>query len=439
MLSRPCVRQLLRHSRYESIRHSSLVTQPCQRLLKPTLEKSGTHSVLRVIISQRIQLFSIQRNELSTNIKKKLNDRWWKKFRYLATGIKIIRIPFLVLSVYYLGYQQGIIDYSRNPVKKRSELLQQILDQYVGNDSSKVVFATEGQPMQSLTATKTIHAQKLRKFATIAEQIVKTARVHVSNEMESSLKQHVLSLDPEDQNDSETALSEKLSNDLKGYQKWKDATDRMGLRIDNKVEEKWTFILIETPILNAFVSEMMPQCIFVSTSMLDLTSNDDELAVILGHEISHLILGHNSRQNYLESMLRVLEVFFLSLDPTEGILSVFVMELIRFVRKGISAGYSRHAEMEADQLGIKIAAMSCFDTKRGCYIFRKLATYPEDVENKDVKEQRSNASLTDTHPAPMNRYLDLQSLSGEENADKYNNCKTLKKKLASALIFSSYK
>mmetsp|Transcript_10511 Transcript_10511/g.19623 ORF Transcript_10511/g.19623 Transcript_10511/m.19623 type:complete len:120 (+) Transcript_10511:47-406(+) len=36
-----------------------------------------------------------------------------------AKGLKLVRIPVLIISVYGLGYNQGIMDYARNPDKKR--------------------------------------------------------------------------------------------------------------------------------------------------------------------------------------------------------------------------------------------------------------------------------------------------------------------------------
>jgi len=74
---------------------------------------------------------------------------------------------------------------------------------------------------------------------------------------------------------------------------------------------------------NAFVSEMLPKKIFVTTGLFDqFVKNDDELAIILGHEISHLIKGHCSKASGFESIIRGVEILVLMLDPTEGLLSI---------------------------------------------------------------------------------------------------------------------
>lgn len=84
------------------------------------------------------------------------------------------------------------------------------------------------------------------------------------------------------------------------------------------------FYLIDTPIPNVFVSELKTHSIFIDT--------DDQLALLLGHEISHLILGHSTTTNKIESTLWIFEVLLLSIDPTEGLLSVVLLS---------SLGYSK--------------------------------------------------------------------------------------------------
>lgn len=52
---------------------------------------------------------------------------WSTRMRRFATVAKYVRIPFLMVSVYALGRQQGIIECSRNPRLVEDELLQSIL------------------------------------------------------------------------------------------------------------------------------------------------------------------------------------------------------------------------------------------------------------------------------------------------------------------------
>ena len=197
--------------------------------------------------------------------------------------------------------------------------------------------------------------------------------------------------------------------------------------------------------------------------------NDDELGLVLGHEVSHLICGHNSERTSLIASLETLEVLLLSLDPTEGLLSILILAALRLAREVIVASHSRHTEMEADELGIVLAARACFDTKIAPRVFKKmhqqhlelnndnvevieerntLLTLKDEVEvdseddvskeNDEKEEYNSGGGLTSfiqTHPPSMERFLYLQAASLEENPDKYSDCADIKKKFFTALKF----
>jgi hypothetical protein len=73
--------------------------------------------------------------------------------------------------------------------------------------------------------------------------------------------------------------------------------------------------------------------VVMTTAMLDFVRSDDELAVVLGHELAHQILGHPVMRN------------------EEGVLASF----------GIGAAELWHREAEADRLGLRLMAAAGFD------------------------------------------------------------------------------
>ena len=78
---------------------------------------------------------------------------------------------------------------------------------------------------------------------------------------------------------------------------------------------------------------------------------DDELGLILGHELSHLILKHSHDHNQLSAFLASFQLILLVfVDPT-GILSLVTDVFASSVMKYIDNAYSRHDEEEADDLG----------------------------------------------------------------------------------------
>ena len=203
-------------------------------------------------------------------------------------------------------------------------------------------------------------------------------------------------------------------------------------RAKRHMEGTWRFVLIPSEVPNAFVSEILPHRIFITTSLFDkFVSSQDELALVLGHEISHLILGHSSDRNALEAAIRTIEILLLSLDPTEGLLSLAFMSFLSSVRNVVGAIYSRENERSADELGIKLCAMACYDTQRASKVFYKM--HMHNVESG--KESSSNKvgwggllSFFDSHPPSEERYRDLLRESDIENKGKYEDtsCASLK-------------
>ena len=203
-------------------------------------------------------------------------------------------------------------------------------------------------------------------------------------------------------------------------------------RAKRHMEGTWRFVLIPSEVPNAFVSEILPHRIFITTSLFDkFVSSQDELALVLGHEISHLILGHSSDRNALEAAIRTIEILLLSLDPTEGLLSLAFMSFLSSVRNVVGAIYSRENERSADELGTKLCAMACYDTQKASKVFYKM--HMHNVESG--KESSSNKvgwggllSFFDSHPPSEERYRDLLRESDIENKGKYEDtsCASLK-------------
>ena len=166
------------------------------------------------------------------------------------------------------------------------------------------------------------------------------------------------------------------------------------------------------------------------------------------------------------------------MDPTQGAISLFFMACITYLRKITSASNSRQNENEADELGIKLAAMSCFDTRRAAKVFAKMYEHHIHLEeqfsdmNKDLRhghhhqthyqkqkqqqhtipmdhQTQKDAQVTeidepsisptlppspaskrddrgytlssylDSHPPSLLRYENLLEMSKEENPSKY--------------------
>ena len=172
-------------------------------------------------------------------------------------------------------------------------------------------------------------------------------------------------------------------------------------------------------------------CLRIQETFID---NEDEMALMLGHEVSHLMHGHLSDGNSLQMMLLALEVLLLSMDPTEGVLSLGFMAFLAKGRNALSASNSREHEREADELGIKIATMACYDTSRATDVFQKIHKY--DVEMMKTHDVEKVTNFFDAHPPTLERYETLVEISKNGSLKGYEEqgeCASIKNKFRYAL------
>lgn len=117
----------------------------------------------------------------------------------------------------------------------------------------------------------------------------------------------------------------------------------------------------------------VPRRIFVHSPLLKVATSDHELALVIGHELSHLLNGHLESRNQLKYMIAMAQLLLMSLvDPTGIYTFIFDFATWR-LSYYLEAAHSRANEEEADELGIQIAAKACYDTTKGAEIFRKFA------------------------------------------------------------------
>eukprot|EP01083_Nonionella_stella_P234664 825863_1 len=123
----------------------------------------------------------------------------------------------------------------------------------------------------------------------------------------------------------------------------------------------------------------------------------------------------------------MLEIMFLAIDPTNGFMGVTIVAAANFIREVMMSSHSRHNEREADEMGIKIAAMACYDTKAAPIVMHKMHEAEKGaLDDTDV----INLSLFRSHPPSNERFLNLKDMGNHENPTKYfqSNCAEVKQK-----------
>lgn len=155
--------------------------------------------------------------------------------------------------------------------------------------------------------------------------------------------------------------------------------------------EKWEVRVIDDPDQkNAFV--MPGGKVFVFSGILPVCGDDDGLAAILAHEISHTVahhLGEKISKSFIIGFAALALALLIDTSAqTTNFLLAFLLDLPN----------SRKQESEADYIGLQMMAQACYNPQAAVELWRRM--------NKD--ERGALPQFLSTHPASKNRLKVIQ-------------------------------
>ena len=203
----------------------------------------------------------------------------------------------------------------------------------------------------------------------------------------------------------------------RGYEEWMKKVKKLGtpgIPLPIKLERDGQSILTEVipelhcdyPVtvvmensLNAYADGM---AVYVTKGMMRFAEKDDELALIVGHELAHNTMKHigAKQQNFwLGSIFDVLAAAY-GLD-TQG----------TFGKIGANA-YSQEFETEADYVGLYYVAKAGYDISEAPTFWRRMAVeHPGSIKG----------SYSSTHPSTPERFVNLENTADEIIMKQKNN------------------
>ena len=157
---------------------------------------------------------------------------------------------------------------------------------------------------------------------------------------------------------------------------------------------RWEVNLIGSKQINAFC--MPGGKIAFYTGILDqLKLSDDEVAMVMGHEIAHALREH-ARERMGKNAATGIGASVLSQVFGFGQLGQTVTN---YGAQLLTLQFSRSDESEADLVGMELAARAGFDPRAGVSLWQKMA-----VANKGAPPQ-----WLSTHPAGSTRIADIEA------------------------------
>ena len=160
----------------------------------------------------------------------------------------------------------------------------------------------------------------------------------------------------------------------------------------------WEFNLIEDKQLNAWC--MPGGKVAFYTGILPVCKDENGIAVVMGHEVSHALAGHGN-ERISQAMLAQYGGAALSGTSKSSKLGNIVNQLYPYASQGVLLKYGRSQELEADKMGLYLMAMAGYDPRTSTSFWQRM----QQASGGGGK----TPEFLSTHPNPENRIADLNA------------------------------
>jgi predicted Zn-dependent protease len=155
----------------------------------------------------------------------------------------------------------------------------------------------------------------------------------------------------------------------------------------------WEFNVIESEEVNAFC--LPGGKVFFYTGILALMDNDDQIATVMGHEISHALARHGAERISMQMLNQAgAQVLAIALDVPPQYQGLYEQAYGMSTQIGLILPYSRTQEHEADQIGIYYMYKAGYDPYEAIKFWEKM---------KAKSEGKAPPEFLSTHPSDQAR------------------------------------
>ena len=195
--------------------------------------------------------------------------------------------------------------------------------------------------------------------------------------------------------------------------------ERVGARIANVVgtsalhstNANWEFVVFEDPDqINAFA--MPGGKVAVYTGLFDVVQTDADLAIVVGHEIAHVVAGHGAERvtQQLLAAGGALALNYGTDDMNSADRQLIMIAYGATTTLGALLPYSRLHETEADEIGLIFSARAGYDPRVAVDFWKRM----------DAANESRPPEFLSTHPADATRQHQLAHVMPLALQEYYN-------------------
>ncbi len=168
----------------------------------------------------------------------------------------------------------------------------------------------------------------------------------------------------------------------------------------------FTFRVLDSPVVNAFA--LPGGFVYVTRGLLAHCENEAQLAMVLGHEITHIARQHAARQAYeaQRSQYLLLGGALLGQTLLGGSAAENILGLGGQAAQLLLLKYGREDERESDRWGTEYAALAGYAVEEGAEFFNVLSRI-------QAESGRALPTWQSSHPDPGERSQTIRQLAEE--------------------------
>ena len=156
----------------------------------------------------------------------------------------------------------------------------------------------------------------------------------------------------------------------------------------------FSFEVVADPTINAFA--LPGGHMFINTGLLKAVDNEAQLARVMGHEMSHVILRHGTNQASKANLIELPAALAEQMAGKGSMLGQLAQLGIGLGANSVLLKFSRNAESQADLMGSHLMAEAGYDPMEMAHFFNKLGSPGKGLPG-------SVAQFLSDHPNPANR------------------------------------